>query len=165
MTGYDWVFLAMALVTAGGALAVVTTRNVVHGALALVISLGGVALIYFLLTAPFVALAQLLIYVGAIVILLLFALMLTRAPLGTETLDNPSMAQRLIGATVASALFGLMAVLLTDGFRGKMIDLSSPTSTSVLGESLFRYFVLPFEAVSMLLLAALVGSIVLARKD
>src|SRR5581483_6537581 len=110
----------------------VTARNVVHAALYLVVTLAMVGGVYLILAAEFVAWVQILIYVGAIVILFLFGLMLTKAPIGREALDNQ---QRGIALLVG------------------------------LGVPLFRQYVLPFEAVSFLLLAALIGAIVLSRKD
>ena len=106
---------------------------------------------------------QILIYVGAIVILFLFGLMLTKAPIGRDTLDN---AHRWVGLLVAAGVFAGLAFLIQDAFP---LD-AEPFevfhgSTGVVGESMFRDFVLPFEAISFLLLAALIGAIVLARKD
>ncbi|MGH2738568.1 MAG: NADH-quinone oxidoreductase subunit J, partial [Actinomycetota bacterium] len=88
MTLPEWFFAALALVGTVAALRLVTAKNVVHAALYLVVTLAAVAAVYLLLAAEFVAWVQVLIYVGAIVVLLLFGLMLTRAPIGLEVLDN-----------------------------------------------------------------------------
>src|SRR5258708_18086280 len=97
-----------------GAIRVVTTKNVVHAALWLILVLSGVAADYILLAAEFVAIVQVLVYIGAIVVLFLFGIMLTRAPVGRDVgLDND---QRLVGAIVALGLLGLMGWVLADGF-------------------------------------------------
>jgi NADH-quinone oxidoreductase subunit J len=141
---------------------VVVSRNVVHAALFLVATLGAVAALFLLLGAEFVGWTQILIYVGAIVVLLLFGIMLTRAPMGKMALDNPN---RGIALVVAAGTFGVLTWLIWDAFGDERIPLKQVTRTAVLGKSLFDKFVLPFEAISVLLLAALVGAIVLARKD
>lgn len=161
MTWQEWVFSALALVGLLAGIRLVTAKNVVHAALFLVVALAVVAAVYLLLAAEFVAWVQVLIYVGAIVVLLLFSLMLTRAPIGREALDNQ---QRGIAALVALAMAGGLGYLGWDAFSGSSIDLR-PTPTESIGEHLFSTYVLPFEVVSVLLLAALVGAIVLARRE
>jgi NADH-quinone oxidoreductase subunit J len=164
MTGQEIAFLVMAVIGGAGGLLVVTTRNIVHAALYLVVALASVAGIYLLLAAPFVAFVQVIIYVGAIVVLILFGIMLTRAPVGRRVLDNSPRAR--IGALVIGAgMFSMLTVSLVRAFSGERIVNRAGTVTAALGTSIFRNFVLPFEAVSVLLLAALVGAIVLARRD
>jgi NADH-quinone oxidoreductase subunit J len=104
---------------------------------------------------------QVIIYVGAIVVLLLFSLMLTRAPIGRETLDNQ---QRLIAGMVGAGVLAGLVFLAQDAFGGEKVELGVGR-TAAIGTSLFRDYVLPFEVVSVLLLAALVGAIVIARKE
>lgn len=161
MTGQEVAFGLVAVVGAVSALRLVTSKNVVHAALWLVLTLATVAAAYLLLAAEFVGWVQVLIYVGAIVVLLLFALMLTKAPLGREALDNQ---QRGLAAVVGVGVLIGLIVLLQGTFGGKVIA-TTATSTARIGASIFRDYVLPFEVVSVLLLAALVGAIVLARKD
>ncbi|MDQ4004833.1 MAG: NADH-quinone oxidoreductase subunit J [Actinomycetota bacterium] len=161
MTFQESIFTVLAVVGTGAAVRLVTARNVVHAALFLVVSLATVAGVYLLLAAEFVAWVQVLIYVGAIVVLLLFGLMLTRAPIGREALDNQ---QRVVSAIVATGILAGLSVLVWDSFRDARIDLG-PTTTHDIGTNLFESFVLPFEVVSFLLLAALVGAIVLARRE
>jgi NADH-quinone oxidoreductase subunit J len=148
------------------AIGVVRTRNVVHAALYLVVVLAGVAAQYILLGAEFVAWVQVLIYIGAVVILFLFGIMLTRAPMQDTELDND---QRLPAAVAALFLLGVFVVLLIDAFGAHEITLDAGVRetglTAVVGNELFRQFVVPFEVVSMLLLAALVGAVVIARRD
>lgn len=162
MTLHEWIFSVLALVGLGSALRLVTAKNVVHAALFLVAALAAVAAIYLLLAAEFVAWVQVLIYVGAIVVLLLFGLMLTRAPIGREALDNQ---QRGVAAVVAVGVAAGLGYLGWDAFAGETAIRLGRSSTERIGEQLFSTFVLPFEVVSFLLLASLVGAIVLARRE
>ena len=166
MTAQEYAFLVVAVIGGLAAVAVVTARNVVHAALYLVVALACIGVTFLLVGAEFVGWTQILIYVGAIVILFLFGLMLTKAPIGKDTLDHLPQ-NRIVGGVVALLVFlGLAGLML----RVWPMD-STPASqqvlgsTAVVGESLFRDYVLPFEVVSFLLLAALIGAIVLARKD
>lgn len=155
-----WLLGALALVSA---LLVVTTRQLVHAALWLVVTLGSVAGCFLVLTAEFVAWMQVLIYVGAVVVLLLFGLMLTRAPIGPA--DDLTGTNKVVAAGIAVLASGVLTVLLVDGFRTAYVDLHAvaPASADVVGQSVFRYWVLPFEALSVLLLAALVGAVAVSR--
>lgn len=156
------VFALLGLLAVGSAALVVTARVVVHAALWLVVTLGALAGCYLLLTAEFVAWVQVLIYVGAVVVLLLFAAMLTRAPTGPGQLDSPN---RPLATLVALAAAGMLLALLVQAFRSAYIPLSHPVGSGAeaTGVALFRGYVLPFEVVSVLLLAALVGAVVLTR--
>lgn len=158
------IFWILFVAMAGSALRVVTASNLVHAALYLVITLMGAGALYVLLLAEFVAWAQVLVYVGAIVVLMLFGLMLTRAPIGKGNFDND---QKLVAALTAGALFGVVTWILVDAFDGQKIPLADAagTKTQSVGESIFSDYVLPFELVSVLLLAALVGAVVIARRD
>jgi NADH-quinone oxidoreductase subunit J len=162
--GVEIAFVLVGLVTLGAALVTVTTRQLVHAALWLVVALGGLAVEYLLLTAEFIAWVQVLIYVGSVVVLLLFGLMLTKAPIGRS--PDADSGNRWAALTVAVAAAVALVWVVVDAFRTTWIDLNGPAagSTRVTGESLFRNWVLPFEALSVLLLAALVGAIVLSRK-
>ena len=154
-------FLVFAGISAVASVFTVTTRNVVHAALGLAAALVGAAGLFILFGAEFVGLAQVLIYVGAVVILFLFGIMLTATP-GKAVVDND---QRGFAALVALGVFAVLAVgaVATFGSRTMEFDVAFPTTE--LGNALFTTWILPFEAVSILLLAALVGAIVLARKD
>jgi NADH-quinone oxidoreductase subunit J len=158
------VFWVLAVVMSVAALRVVTSKNVVHAALYLVATLMGAAAMYVLLLAEFVAWVQVLVYVGAIVVLMLFGLMLTRASIGNASFDND---QRLVAAIVAGALFGITSWIMIDAFQGKEVNLkdAAGTTTGTVGEAIFSTYVWPFEVVSVLLLAALVGAVVIARRD
>ncbi|MHB9859791.1 NADH-quinone oxidoreductase subunit J family protein [Streptomyces sp. YIM S03343] len=163
-TGVEIAFLLVGVVTFGAALITVTTRQLVHAALWLVVALGGLAVEYLLLTAEFIAWVQVLIYVGSVVVLLLFGLMLTKAPIGRS--PDADSGNRWAALTVAVAAAAALIWVVTDAFRTTWIDLDGPAagSTKTTGASLFQNWVLPFEALSVLLLAALVGAIVLSRK-
>ena len=164
MTAQEYAFMVLAVVGGVSAIAVVTARNVVHAALYLVITLASVGGVYLVLGAEFVGWVQILIYVGAIVILFLFGLMLTKAPIGRDMLDNQN---RWIGGVVGAGVFLGLVFLIQDAFRvqDSVARTTFQTTTADVGVSLFRDYVLPFEAVSFLLLAALIGAVVLARKD
>ncbi|MGH2808851.1 MAG: NADH-quinone oxidoreductase subunit J family protein [Actinomycetota bacterium] len=157
-------FWLLAVVIAGSAVRVVTARNVIHAALYLVATLMSAGMLYIFLLAEFVAWVQVLVYVGAIVVLMLFGLMLTRAPIGTGNFDND---QRLLAAICAGAVFGVTSWILVEAFdtRKIILDVERPTTSANIGELIFSDFVLPFEVVSVLLLAALVGAVVIAKRD
>ena len=160
-------FYILAVAMAVAAIGVVRSQNVVHAALYLVVVLAGAAAQYILLAAEFVAWVQVLIYIGAIIILFLFGIMLTRAPMGRRwDLDN---TQRIAAAVVSLFVFGVITALLVDAYGGKEIKLKDKLvvlgNTSTIGSSIFRDYLVPFEVVSMLLLAALVGAVVIARRD
>ena len=167
MTAPAWQQVVFWIIAAGmvfAALRVVTARNVVHAALYLVGTLLGAAALFVLLFAEFVAWVQVLVYVGAIVVLMLFGLMLTRADIGKANFDND---QRLLAAICSAAVFGVTSFVLVDAFEGQEISLAreTGTATETVGEVIFSAYVLPFEVVSVLLLAALVGAVVISRRD
>jgi NADH-quinone oxidoreductase subunit J len=164
VTAQEYAFLVVATVGSISGIAVVTARNVVHAALYLVVALLAVGVTFLLLGAEFVGWVQILIYVGAIVILFLFGLMLTKAPIGRDTLDNQN---KVLGAVVALLVFAGLVGLITAAFPmgDAVAPPPAPGGSTEIGEALFRDYVLPFEAVSFVLLAALIGAIVLARKD
>ncbi|HLN76947.1 MAG TPA: NADH-quinone oxidoreductase subunit J [Nocardioidaceae bacterium] len=165
MSAVQVVFVLLSLVAVASALLVVTTRNMVHAALWLVVTLGSVAGVYLLLAAEFLAWVQVLIYVGAVVVLLLFALMLTKAPTGPQPDLN---ARQALPAAVVAALVGALLVsTVVAGFSGVDVDLAGTVvgSAKTTGATLFEKWVLPFEVLSVLLLAALIGAIVLSRGD
>jgi NADH-quinone oxidoreductase subunit J len=155
-------FAILGLTGSVAAFRLVTSKNVVHAALWLVVTLASVGSVYLLLGAEFVAWVQVLIYVGAIVVLLLFSLMLTKAPIGRDALDNQ---QRGIAAFVGLGVLAGLVFLIQDAFGDAGKFKPAAVTTSEVGTSIFQDFVLPFEVVSVLLLAALVGAVVLARRD
>jgi NADH-quinone oxidoreductase subunit J len=159
----NWVFLAIALVMLVASFRVVTSRNVVHAALLLVVALAGSAALFLLLGAEFVAWVVVLVYIGAVVVLLLFGVMITRAPIGEMSATDHS--RRWPAALIALATFAVTAGTAVAFFEDSTIDLDAPVRVRQIGDALFERWVIPFEAVSFLLLAALIGGIVLARRD
>ena len=155
-----WIFSITAVV---GALGVVLARRVFHSAMFLVAALGSTAAIYVLLSADFLAAVQILVYSGAIVILVLFAIMLT-----PQSVELPTFApggQQLGGAVVALALLALMIVAIRTGpWPLAAQPLDQPTSAA-LGQGLLTTYVFPFELASLVLLVAMIGAILLARED
>jgi len=155
-------FFALAAFTVAAALLVVLARNIVHSAVALIFSFCGVAGIYVLLDAEFLAAVQVLIYVGGITILLLFAIMLTtRIASRTEVFNEQVWASALVAV-------GITAILVYASVTGIQVSGEAPApreTTSTLGRLLLTTHVLPFEVTSVLLLAAMVGAIILARRE
>ena len=162
MTGHDLVFLLVALVTGGAAVLTVTSKNLVHAALFLAVTLSGIAGVFLVLAADFVALVQLVVYVGAVAVLFLFGLMLTRAPIGREALDNQN---RGLGIAVAGGLFVVLSALVIGAFGDVTTAEVAGPRVADIGLVIFNTWVLPFEVLSMLLLAALIGAILLARRE
>jgi NADH-quinone oxidoreductase subunit J len=156
-------FSIAAAVAVAAAVVVVTTRRIVHAALWLVVTLGAVAGCFGALHAEFVALVQILVYVGAIVVLVLFALMLTKAP--TNPLPALTTRRSPFAAVVAAALFVLLGTGIVVAFGNQRIKPVPAGSADAIGTAVFRTWVLPFEILSVLLLAALIGAIVLSQRS
>lgn len=162
----NFFFYVIAAVSIAAAVKTVTTDNVVHAALYLLIVLASVAAFYVFLGAEFAAATQILVYIGAILVLLLFGVMLTRAQIGAEdNLNHPNPSQ---GLMVAVVLFATMAYALADAFGFDRLDSLNELGverTEQVADSIFSTYIVPFEAISVLLLAALIGAIVVARRD
>lgn len=161
MTVAELLFLILSALAVLSALLVVSTDQLVHSALWLVITLGAVAGCYLLLTAEFVAWVQVLIYIGSVVVLLLFALMLTRAPTGPGSAQNTG--NRFLAAGVGVAATVSLGATMYAGFDGERIEGERIGSAKAIGDALFNHWVLGFEILSVVLLAALIGAIVLTR--
>ena len=157
-------FYLIAAIMVIGALRVVTTRNVVHAALWLVVVLAGAAAQYVLLAAEFVAITQVLVYIGAVMVLFLFGTMLTRARIGAEAdLNNKNW---FMGIPISVLLLATMLIALNDGFGNERLPADGAvTSTQQVSDQIFGPYLLPFWALSFVLLAAVIGAIVLARRD
>ena len=162
MTGHDVVFVLVGLVTAGAAVLTVTSKNLVHAALYFAVTLGGMAGVFLTLAADFLALVQIVVYVGAVTVLFLFGLMLTRAPIGREALDGQN---RGLGLAVSGGLFVVLSTLVIGAFGGERTSEVTGPGIREFGIAIFADWVLPFEVLSMLLLAALIGAIVLSRRE
>ena len=158
------VFAVFGLLTGVAGVLAVTSRHVVHAALWLVVALGALAGVYLALGAEVVALVQLLVYVGAVVVLVLFALMLTRAPIGIRADLDAGSGRRWVAAVSAIAVALLVGGTLTLAVGDSQVtpDLSRGQARP-LGEAIFGGWLLPFELLSVLLLAALVGALAVSR--
>ena len=157
------VFIILSLVTLGAALAVVTSKNLFHSALFLILSFVGVASLYVLLEAPFLAAVQVLVYVGAIAILIVFAIMLTRRLMAEDLVQrNAQWGWSALGAVLHYVALGV--ILLPENWPVE--EAAVPKETiSTLGQDLMGRYLVPFEVASVLLLVALVGSIIIARES
>ena len=159
------VFVILTIMTLGGGLGVVSSRNLFHSALFLVLSLVGVVGYYVLLDAGFLAVVQLLIYVGAIAVLILFAIMLSRGLMARR--QHQRNEQWWIAALVVLLVFVVLLVVLGQvdwPIADEQALMAPNVSVSQLGQVLLGPYVIPFEVISVLLLAALVGAIILARE-
>jgi NADH-quinone oxidoreductase subunit J len=161
--GEQIAFYVLAFVLVAAAIMAVTVRNIFHAAIYLIVALFSVAGFFILLHAEFLAAVQVLIYVGAVAVLIIFAVMLTTRL--TDVRVRTQNEQVGIGAIVAAAIFVTVAVTL----RSTVWPLSEvPAATDnvrALGRLIMTRFVLPFEIVSVLLLAAMIGAIVIAVKE
>ncbi|MEI2776728.1 MAG: NADH-quinone oxidoreductase subunit J [Tetrasphaera sp.] len=162
MTGLDIAFAATGVITVGAALLAVTTRHLVHAALWLVLSLGGLAGCYLVLGAELVALVHVLVYVGAVVVLVIFALMLTRAPIGPRAEHSTSRLHRALAGVIAAGLAALLLAVLLPLAGEQAVAITDADSTSI-AQQLFTTWVWPFELLSVLLLIALVAALAVAR--
>jgi NADH-quinone oxidoreductase subunit J len=157
-------FGLIAAVMVVAALKVVTSNNLVHAALALIAVMAGAAAQYVLLAAEFVAVTHVLVYIGAVMVLFLFGIMLTRARLGRDVdLNNRNW---VLGIPVALLMLGVMGYVLIEGYGDDKLPADQqPIDTREVSDEIFSTYLLPFWALSFLLLAAVIGAIVLARKD
>ena len=163
MIAENVVFGIIAAAMALGAIGVVRTKNVVHAALYLVVVLAGGAAQFILLGQEFVAWVQVLVYIGAVIVLFLFGIMLTRAPMHPkDSLDNNL---RWPAAVTALFLVGILSGLLVHTFHADKVNLTAPVRTGEITSKIFTTYIIPFEVVGVLLLGALIGAVVLARKD
>ena len=155
-------FGLIALVVVGSALGLILKRNPVHGALFLVVNLGGIAALYLTLGAEFLAAAQMIVYAGAIMVLFVFAIMVL-IPGKEETGADPRWRYRLLAVPVGLALLAELALIAArrGGAPGRP---GGPGGVEALGRLLFTDYLFPFELTSVLLLAAMVGVLLLARR-
>ncbi len=165
-TPENYVYLAIGIPMLASAYRVVTSKNVVHAVLYLVAALAASAALFLLLGAEFVAWTVVLVYIGAVIVLFLFGIMITRAPLGVETELSHGRSVKMGAAAVSFVLFLVIGATMVDAFEDSPLPpASDATRTAEVGQSIFQRFVIPFEVVSVVLLAALIGAIVLARRD
>lgn len=156
------IFAFASLVTLGAAVAVVTNKNILHSAYYLILAFVGVAAIYVMLEAPFIAMVQVLVYIGAIAILIIFAIMLTRR-LMSKDMEQQN-AQWIPSALGSLTLFVVLSwIVYTAGWPAR--EGAMPAEPiSQLGQDLLTTYLVPFEIASVLLLAALVGAILIGRE-
>ena len=164
MSGLEVVFIGLAVLTGASGLLAVTSPRVVHCALWLVVCLGSLAGVYLVLGAEIVALVQLLVYVGAVVVLVIFALMLTHAPVqASRRLDAPP-GQRVAAAVSGIALAVVLAGTLSYALGDDAVQVQATRgSAAAVGTAVFGAWVLPFELLSVLLLAALIAALAISR--
>jgi len=156
-------FVVIALLALGSALGLVLKRNAIHGALFLVVNLASVAALYLMLGAEFLAAAQVIVYAGAIMVLFVFAIMVL-IPGKEETGPDPRRPWRVVALPVAGVLLvQVLAIVL--GTRGPTpVGAPAPGGVEAIGRLLFGDYLFPFELTSVLLLAAMVGVLLLARR-
>jgi NADH-quinone oxidoreductase subunit J len=163
MIAENVIFGIIAAAMALGAIGVVRTKNVVHAALYLVVVLAGGAAQFILLGQEFVAWVQVLVYIGAVIVLFLFGIMLTRAPMHPkDSLDNNL---RWPAAVTSFLLVGILVGLLVHTYHADKVNVTAPVRTGQITSAIFTTYIIPFEVVGVLLLGALIGAVVLARKD
>jgi NADH:ubiquinone oxidoreductase subunit 6 (subunit J) len=161
VTLIDIVMLVVAVMGGAAALLLVTARNVFHAALYLVVALLSVAGTFLLIGAEFLAWAQVLVYVGAVVVLILFGLMLTRAPIGpSETTETGP----LLPLLVSGGLFAFLVSMIVGAFGDTTLPLTH-TTTRALGDVLYLAWAFPFMVIGFFLTVALIGAIVIARRE
>jgi NADH-quinone oxidoreductase subunit J len=156
-------FLVIAGVAVGSALGLVLRRNAIHGALFLVLNLGSIAALYLMMGAEFLAAAQIIVYAGAIMVLFVFAMMVL-IPGKDETGPDPRRPYRLAAAPVGAALLIELALVLLALRAAPPPAAPVRGSVDTVGRLLFTDYLFPFELTSVLLLAAMVGVLVLARR-
>jgi NADH-quinone oxidoreductase subunit J len=158
-------FYGIAAIIIVAAIRVVTVKNLVHAALWLVVVLAGIAGQFILLAAEFIAITQVLVYIGAVIVLFLFGIMLTRAPMGqSEELDSSPTA-RIVGVCIAVVLLFVLGVSVWDGFGDQEFGDIAVQDTRQVANEIIGTYVVPLQLVAVLLLATLVGAVVLARRD
>jgi NADH-quinone oxidoreductase subunit J len=158
----DGIFYAVAALTVAGAAAVALSRNILYSALGLLASLLGAAGLYVFLSADFVAVAQVFIYIGGVLVLILFAVMLTNR-IGEVNISNSSMGW-VGGGILCAVMLGLLLVVAFEVPWVLRTTGGAPT-TAPIGHALLQQWLLPFELASLILLATLIGAIIIARKE
>ena len=159
--GFHLAFWSLGAMTLGGATMIIVSRNLIHAVIWLVMSMLGVAGLYLTLSAEFIAVVQVLIYVGAISVLMLFAIMLTPRAERDNSMTKASIPASIV---VILVMFATVWVAI-DTDWGAVREAALTDQARIIGESLIKHYILPFEIAAVLLTAALVGAIALARQD
>lgn len=156
------VFFIFAIIAVSAAWGVVTSKNIVHSALFLALSFLGVAVLYVLLDAEFIAAAQVLVYAGAVSIMVIFAVMLTLR--GEIAVSSPNTNKWIWGVCVAGLLFALIAVVILTNGNWRILPMASTAGGTIeLSALLLQWYMVPFEAAAFLLTIALIGAVILAK--
>ena len=159
-------FVIFAIIAVGCGLNLVLQRHPISSALSLIGVMGSLAVLYLLLGAEFMAMAQMIVYSGAVMVLFIFVIMLLNA--GAEKTSGKSWLAQVAGLPLLLIFVGVMAMLIRSGMaRSKAVEFGSWVggSTQRIGELLFTRYLLPFEVISILILIAILGAVVLARKE
>jgi NAD(P)H-quinone oxidoreductase subunit 6 len=158
-----FIFYLIAAVTIGSALVVALSRNVVYSAFSLLGTFIGVVGLYAMLAADFVAVIQLLVYVGGILVLIIFAVMLT------HRIDDVAVSNRSVGrvpaALIIAAVAGIMGSCIVGARWAQTLEPQSAPTTYGIGDAFLGPYILPFELASVVLLVALIGAVVISRKE
>ncbi|MDA0987308.1 MAG: NADH-quinone oxidoreductase subunit J [Bacteroidetes bacterium] len=163
---YDYIFYFFAIVILGSSFVVVFSRNIVHSAFALLFTFFGVAGFYVLLSADFLAITQLLVYVGGILVLLLFGVMLTNNIVNVEIKSGTmqTLPASLIAALIAGLLCGIFYV--SNWYLVPTTpELLNNTTAVAIGYAFITTWILPFEVASVVLLVAMIGAVIIARRE
>src|SRR5215469_12951735 len=158
------VFAIIGAVTIAAGVAAMSLRNLVHCALALTVAFAGLAAAYLQLGAQFVGFTQILVYIGAVAILIVFAILLTR---GTEPAQQPIISSGwVVGAAVAVVVLAVLVYAIgKSSIRDRAVSPAAEVTVQQIGDALMNKFVLPLEVVGLLLTAALIGAVIIAMKE
>ncbi len=157
-------FAIIAILTIAAAVAAMSLRNLIHCALAMAVAFGGIAMLYLQLDAQFVGFAQILVYIGAVAILIVFATLLTRG--GEEPEQSAFSASWIWGAAVTVGVFALLAWAIKNSFVAQKEPAANVAVTvKQIGDSLMTKYVLPLEVIGLLLTAALIGAVIIALRE
>ncbi len=159
-----WPFPIIAALTVASAIAAMSLRNLVHCALALTVTFAGLAAFYLQLDAQFVGFAQILVYIGAVAILIVFAILLTR---GSETAGHSIVSSSWVGGlAIAIIVFGVLSgMVLSSKALALKVSALPPTTVREIGDQLMSKYILPLEVVGLLLTAALIGAVLIAMRE
>ncbi len=160
----SFVFWVFAVLTVAGALAAVLLKNTVHCALALTVAFAGLALLFLDLDAQFAGFAQILVYIGAVAILVVFAILLTR---GSETPKDGVFSKNwFVGLVIAAGVFAVFAWAVLASANSLPHEMATPAvSVAEIGQALIGRYVLPLEIIALLLTAALIGAVIVAMDE
>jgi len=159
-----WPFPIIAALTVASAIAAMSLRNLVHCALALTVTFAGLAAFYLQLDAQFVGFAQILVYIGAVAILIVFAILLTP---GSETAGHSIVSSSWVGGlAIAIIVFGVLSgMVLSSKALALKVSALPPTTVREIGDQLMSKYILPLEVVGLLLTAALIGAVLIAMRE